>query len=278
MTLAGTAGKVAILAVLFFTAAFFSWKHFHTRAQQMQRSFEPFVSARTLPDPSRAENADQIVKWIKQDREMQAERSLLDWRHYNGFGRQLRYPMFAWLLFFVGLATLFLNRRWLAWLAPVCVALEGIAFGSLEILAEQRFPGLTLIALMITAGLMLSVLVAFGIGLVDDTNPFRLGATGVVGAIAFSYLATAALRFFGYPVEFLHSGPDTWRIFVPLVLAVETALCLFVCRKIRTAIDAGAPQWLEWEAALRIFISFIELARGIGWLLKSRSREAWCQK
>ena len=47
MTVAGTSTKFAFLAVLFFIGAFFSWRHFHERAQQIERESLQVVAARS---------------------------------------------------------------------------------------------------------------------------------------------------------------------------------------------------------------------------------------
>jgi hypothetical protein len=112
-------------------------------------------------------------------------------------------------------------------------------------------------------------------GVLDGTNAFLVGAVGVIGAIVFAYIATTVARTFGYPVEYLHTGPKHWWTFVPIVLAVNTAICLFALRAIIDAIEAGAPKWLEWRAAARIFFSFVALAKATRWFLKGQSRRSW---
>ena len=275
MTLRGTAGKVAVLAVIFFVAAFFSWQHFNARAQQLEREFDQIVEARTMQKVTGVQDAKHVGAWLKRDMELQDDRRAANWRYPGGFDRELRYPLFSWLLFFIGLAFFFLSPRRVVWLAPVCVAIEGVAVGSLELLTDQHYPGLTLIALAVTAGLMLSIIAALGTRLLDGTNSFLLGLVGVVGAIAFTYLATALLRGFGYSIEFIHDSSEESKFIFLVILTVDTGLCLVVCQKIREAIDSGAPKYLEWTAALRIFISFIEIARAARWFLKSRSSRQW---
>jgi hypothetical protein len=276
MTLAGTSAKFAVLAVLFFIGAFFSWKYFHERAQKIERDVQQVVAARETKQLTRAEAEKELVDSILKIKSTYRDRRALDYRSPILFERGAGYPLFAWLLFFLALAPFFLSGdKKATFLAPVCVVLEGIAFGSTEALISQRYPGITLLGLTLAAGLMLSILVAFWIGVLDETNPFLVGAVGVIGAIVFAYIATAIARTFGYPVEYLHSGPKHWWTFVPMFLAVNTAICLFALRGITEAIEAGAPKWLEWRAATRIFVSFVALAKATRWFLKGQSRRSW---
>ncbi len=276
MTLAGTSAKFAILAVLFFIGAFFSWKYFHERAQKIDRDVQQVVAARESKQLTREQAEKEIIDSILKINETYRDRRALDYRSSVLFERGAGYPLFAWLLFFLGLAPFFMScSKKATFLAPVCVVLEGIAFGSIEALIWRDYPGLTLLGLTLTAGLMLSIVVAFWIGVLDDTNPFLVGAVGVIGAIVFVYIVTAVARTFGYPVEYLHSGPKHWWSFVPVMLAVDTAICLFALRAITDAIEAGAPKWLEWRAAARIFLSFVALAKGARWFLKGQSRRSW---
>jgi hypothetical protein len=276
MTLAGTSAKFAILAVLFFIGAFFSWKYFHERGQKMERDVQQVVAARTTEPLTQAEAEKRLFDSILKINETYRDRRALDYRSPMLFNRGAGYPIFAWLLFFLGLAPFFMSGSQKAtFLAPVCVVLEGIAFGSTEALIWREYPGLTLLGLTLTAGLILSILAAFWIGLLDDTNRFLVGAVGVIGAIGFAYIATTVARTFGYSVEYLHNGPKHWWAFVPVMLAVDTAIYLFALRAITDAIEAGAPKWLEWRAAARIFLSFVEIAKGARRFLKGGSRRRW---
>jgi hypothetical protein len=276
MTLAGTSAKFAVLAVLFFIGAFFSWKYFHERVQKIERDVQQVVAAREAKELTPQEAEKEIVNTILNINRTYQDRGALNYRSPILFERGAGYPLFAWLLFFVGLAPFFMSgSKKAAFLAPVCVLLEGIAFGSFEAVIWQRYPGITLLGLTLTAGLMLSILVAFWLGVLDATNPFLVGAAGVVGAIVFAYIATTVARTFGYPVEYLHSGPKHWWTFALIILVVDTAICLFALRQITEAIEAGAPKWLEWRAAARIFVSFVALAKGARWLLRDQSRRRW---
>jgi hypothetical protein len=276
MTLTGTSAKFAVLAVLFFIGSFFSWKYFHERAQKIERDVQQVVAARETKQLTRAEAEKEIVDSILKIDSTYRDRRALDYRSPILLERGRGYPLFAWLLFLLSLAPFFLTRgKAAAFLAPVCVVLEGIAFGSTEALTSQHYPGITLLGLTLTAGLMLSILVAFWLGALDGTNAFLVGAVGVIGAIVFAYIATMVARSFGYPVEYLHSGPKHWWTFVPMFLAVNTAICLSAVRQINDAIEAGAPQSLEWRAAVRIFVSFVALAKATHWFLRDQSRRRW---
>src|SRR5688500_1232618 len=159
MTLAGTSAKFAVLAVLFFISGFFTWKHFHERAQRIERDVEQVVAARTTEPLTRQEAEKQLIDSILKTDNLYRDAHALDWRTPNLIERNLRYPLFAWLLFFLSSAPFFLSRnRKAAYLAPVCVVLEGIALGSIEALVWQRYPGITLLGLTLTGGLMLSIL------------------------------------------------------------------------------------------------------------------------
>ncbi len=157
--------------------------------------------------------------------------------------------------------------------APLYAAAEGVFLGILSAFFERIFPGIVFQAVLLTFGVLLSLLAAYRFGFIRATENFKLGVFAATGGIALIYLSTFILGFFGVSIPFIHgSGPIGigFSLFVVLIAALNLVLDFDF---IEEGAKRGAPKYMEWYASFGLLVTliwlYIELLR---LLSKLRSR------
>ncbi len=145
------------------------------------------------------------------------------------------------------------------YLTPVYAALEGLLLGAISALFEVKYPGIVLQAVLCTAGVFLSLLLAYQSKLIKVTENFRLGVVAATGGIAIVYLIDFGMRFFGMNMPFIHeTGP--LGIAVSLVIVVVASLNLVLDFDfIEQGAERGAPKYMEWYAAFGLVVTLVWL-------------------
>jgi uncharacterized YccA/Bax inhibitor family protein len=242
MTLGGTTTKLFVLLAVFAIAFLLSWHHFHL----LHLNESPAQKLNTL------------------------SKDLPAWQGYWLY-TEFRYPLFAWLLFFISFAGCFFSQKGLVILAPVCVAVQGVSCGAFEYVLHDHYPGITLICGLIAMGMLTGMFLVYWLGCRAIDNMFTLFLAGAVGGIVLAYVAISIARCFGVDVAYLHELPGHWIFSLPMVLATGCGLLAITFADIDRAIDAGAPKWMEWRAAVCLFGNFLVLLKLARRLLLRRS-------
>jgi uncharacterized YccA/Bax inhibitor family protein len=184
---------------------------------------------------------------------------------------EFRYPLYAWLLFFLCFAGGFLTKKGLVLVAPLCAIVQGVGCGAFEYLVPAPYSGITLVCGMVVIGIFTGLFIIYWLGFTDTDNAVTQYLAGAVGGLALTYLATLVLRSFAIDVPFLHQASAHWNGCVLVVLMLGCGCVVNTFDEIQRAIDAGAPKWVEWRAALCLLGSFVLVLQMVRRLLLNRS-------
>ena len=185
-----------------------------------------------------------------------------------------------WLLvggiggFIVAMVTVF-KKTWAPVTAPLYAALEGLFIGGVSAMFEARFPGIVMQAVMLTMGVLASLLMAYKSGLIKATENFKLGVVAATGGIFVLYLVNMGLRLFGFEgFGFIHESSAmgiAFSVFVVIVAALNLVLDFDF---IESGAEAGAPKYMEWYGAFGLVVTLVWLYLEILRLLaKLQSRD-----
>jgi hypothetical protein len=238
MTAEGTIAKLFLLLSLFSAAFLVSWHHFHLLrlTETPQASID--TALKDMPSGSGL--------WL-----------------YTEF----RYPLYAWLLFFLFFAGSFLTRKGLVLVAPLCAIVEGVGCGAFEYLVPAPYSGITLVCGMVVIGIFTGLFLLYWLGLTSTDNPVAQYLAGAVGGLLLTYIATLVLRSFAIDVPFPHQASVHWNGCVLVVLMLGCGCVVNTFGEIQRGIEVGAPKWVEWRAALCLLGSFVLLLKMVRRLL-----------
>jgi uncharacterized YccA/Bax inhibitor family protein len=156
------------------------------------------------------------------------------------------------------LVTVF-KKTWAPFTAPVYAVLEGLVLGAVSAIAESAYPGIVIQAVVITFGILISLLLAYKSRLIKPTQNFRLGVAAATGGVFFLYLITFLLNMFGIPVGYLHNG-SFLAILINVAVIIIAALNLVLDFDfIEQGAEHGAPKYMEWYGAFGLMVTLIWL-------------------
>jgi uncharacterized YccA/Bax inhibitor family protein len=156
-------------------------------------------------------------------------------------------------------------------IAPGFALAEGISVGAFEYVLQGPYSGITIICGFIVIGMFAGLLAVYWLGFADTDSTFALYAAGGIGGLVFVYAAPLIMASFGITVPFLHAAPADWNLSVLALFVVGCGTLVKTFREIQTAIEAGAPKWVEWRAAICLFASFVILLKLLRHLVLRRS-------
>lgn len=171
-------------------------------------------------------------------------------------------PPWVIIAVFVGLGfalVSFFKPTWARVTAPLYAVAEGIFVGAISKAYEAEFDGIVLQAVALTIGVFSVMLVLYATGRIRVTPRFRLGVIAATGAVFLIYMVSFIISLFGGGVPYIHDN-GLVGIGFSLVVVVIAALNLtldfdFIDR----AEQAGAPQHMEWFAALGLVVTLVWL-------------------
>ncbi|MFY2764477.1 Bax inhibitor-1/YccA family protein [Arenimonas sp. MALMAid1274] len=174
----------------------------------------------------------------------------------------------------VGIVTVF-KKAWAPVTAPLYAALEGLFVGGLSAMFEAQFPGIVMQAVMLTMGVLASLLLAYKSGLIKATENFKLGVVAATGGIAVLYLVNIGMRLFGLDgIGFIHEASWMGIAFSAFVVIIAALNLVLDFDFIESGVEAGAPKYMEWYGAFGLVVTLIWLYLEILRLLaKLQSRD-----
>ncbi len=175
--------------------------------------------------------------------------------------------------FLVALVIIFKNTT-APYLSPVYCALEGLALGGLSAFMESRFPGIVLQAIILTFGILFSLLTIYRLGIIKATENFKLIVASATAGIAIYYIASLAGGFFGFELPYIHDNSMGGIIFSLFVVVIAALNLVVDFDFIEKGAESKSPKYMEWYAAFGLMVTIIWLYLEILRLLaKSRSRK-----
>jgi len=173
--------------------------------------------------------------------------------------------MLPWLLvggiggFIVAIVTVF-KKTWSPITAPLYAALEGLFVGAVSAMFEARFPGIVMQAVMLTMGVLASLLLAYKSGLIKATENFKLGVVAATGGIALLYLVNIGMRMFGLEgMGFIHDSSWMGIAFSGFVVVIAALNLVMDFDFIESGVEAGAPKYMEWYGGFGLLITLVWL-------------------
>ena len=151
------------------------------------------------------------------------------------------------------------KKTWSPVTAPMYALAEGLALGTISILAEMRFPGIAMQAVALTFGILFSLLAAYRSGFIAATENFKLGVVAATGGIAIVYLVSFVLSFFGTSIPLIHEAGLVgigFSLFVVVIAAMNLVLDFDF---IEQGVERRAPKYMEWYAAFGLMVTLVWL-------------------
>ena len=160
--------------------------------------------------------------------------------------------------FIVAIVTIF-KQRWAPFLAPIYAVLEGLFLGAISAMFAAVFEGIVLKAVLITFGILFTMLFIYRTGLIKVTEKFKFGLMAAMGGIIVMYLMSFVLGMFGISMTFLHDG-GTLSIVISLAIVVIASLVLlWDFDTIEKTATAGAPKYMEWYMGFSLMLTLVWL-------------------
>ena len=143
--------------------------------------------------------------------------------------------------------------------APIYAVCEGLLLGGISSVFEARYPGLVMQAVLLTFGTLGALLLAYSTGLIRATENFKLGVVAATGGIAFFYLISMVMGFFGHPLAVITSAGSAGLIFSGIVVVVAALNLVLDFDFIEQGAAQGAPKYMEWYAAFGLIVTLVWL-------------------
>jgi uncharacterized YccA/Bax inhibitor family protein len=171
----------------------------------------------------------------------------------------------------LGMVTVF-KPTWSPVTAPCYALAEGLFLGGISAMYSTQYHGIVVQAVMLTFGTMLTLLVAYGLGLVRATEKFKAGVCAATGGICLVYLVSFVMSFFGTSIPYIHGSGMVgigFSLFVVVIAALNLVLDFDF---IERGAEANAPKYVEWYGAFGLMVTLVWLYIEILRLLAKLSR------
>lgn len=149
--------------------------------------------------------------------------------------------------------------QWSPYLAPAYALLEGLLVGTVSYLYASLYQGIVFQASSLTIALFFLMLFLYKSGIIKVTQTFRSILIGATAAIALVYLVSLVLSFFSVQVPFIH-GNGLFSIgFSVLVVGIAAFNLMLDFDFFEKGERAGLPSYMEWYAAMGLWVTLIWL-------------------
>jgi len=182
----------------------------------------------------------------------------------------------------IGLITYF-KMTWAPVTAPLYAIVKGLFVGGISIyytntVGPQGIAGtgssIVTQAVLLTFGVLFSMLAAYRFGIIKATAKFRTGLFAATGAIMLCYLLSIVLGIFGVDIPHLHQATPLGigiSVFIIIIAALNLILDFDL---IETGANQGAPKYMEWFGAFALLVTliwlYIEILRLLAMLASKR--------
>ena len=161
--------------------------------------------------------------------------------------------------FIVAIVTVF-KKTWVPVTGPLYALLQGLFVGGVSAMFESRFPGIVVQAVMLTIGVLASLLLAYKSGLIKATENFKLGVVAATGGIALLYLVQIGANLLGFQgMGFIHDASWMGIAFSGFVVVIAALNLVLDFDFIESGVEAGAPKYMEWYGAFGLVVTLVWL-------------------
>ena len=162
--------------------------------------------------------------------------------------------------FIFALVTIF-KKEWAPITVPVYAALQGAMLGGISYMYNYLYDGIVTNAILLTVGILVSLLIAYRSGYIKATENFKLGIFAATGGIAIVYLVNFIMGLFGTGIGVLNiNNASPLSIGFSIVVVIIAALNLVLDFDfIEEGAEKGAPKYMEWYGAFGLLVTLIWL-------------------
>ena len=189
---------------------------------------------------------------------------LLIFSGYYTFGPEMTHFIFIGVFGGLGVAILTIfKKEWSPITVPIYAILEGLALGSISYRYEQSYDGIVFQAIVLTLGILTSLLLAYRSGIIKATKNFKLGVFAATGGIFLFYLISLFLPPPTNDNPIMSIGISLF------IVVIASANLVIDFDFIEEAAEKGAPKHMEWYGAFGLLVTLVWLYLEI---LKSLSK------
>ena len=162
--------------------------------------------------------------------------------------------------FIFALVTIF-KKEWAPITVPIYAALQGAMLGGISYMYNYLYDGIVTNAILLTVGILVSLLIAYRSGYIKATENFKLGIFAATGGIAIVYLVNFIMGFFGTGIGVMNiNNASPLSIGFSIVVVIIAALNLVLDFDfIEEGAEKGAPKYMEWYGAFGLLVTLIWL-------------------
>jgi len=162
--------------------------------------------------------------------------------------------------FILALVTIF-KKEWAPITVPLYAILEGALLGGISYLYNASYNGIVTNAILLTVGILVSLLIAYRSGYIKATENFKLGIFAATGGIAIVYFVNFIMGFFGSGLGVMSiNNASPLSIGFSIVVVIIASLNLVLDFDfIEEGAEKGAPKYMEWYGAFGLLVTLIWL-------------------
>lgn len=163
---------------------------------------------------------------------------------------------------------------WAMITGPLYSACQGVVLGTLSVILEPVYPGITLQAVALTSAVFLIMFGLYATRIIRVTDWLTRAIIGATGAIFLVYMASWILGLFGIQIPWIHDSGPIGIIFSIIVVGIAAFNLLLDFDVIEKGASRGLPKSMEWYAAFGLMVTLIWLYIEIlNLLIKLRSSQ-----
>jgi uncharacterized YccA/Bax inhibitor family protein len=156
------------------------------------------------------------------------------------------------------LITIF-KREWAPITAPIYAFLEGLFLGGISAYFNVQFPGITLQAVALTFGVLLSMIFIYKNNIITVNDKFRGIMMMAMGSIFLVYMISWIMGFFGGTIPYIHEGGLIGIGFSLVIVVVAGLSILLDLDFIYKGAAQGLSKKTEWYAAFGLMVTLVWL-------------------
>ena len=137
--------------------------------------------------------------------------------------------------------------------------LQGLVLGGITWIYEIYFPGIGILAVVLTLAILGAMLVIYRAGLISWSKNLQIAVYSSLSAIVLIYLVDIIGLFLGFRVPVIHEASPLGILFSLFVVGIASLCLVADFDFIERGVERGAPKQLEWRAAFGLMVTLIWL-------------------
>ena len=137
--------------------------------------------------------------------------------------------------------------------------LQGLVLGGITWIYEIYFPGIGILAVVLTLAILGAMLVIYRAGLISWSKNLQIAVYSSLSAIVLIYLVDIIGLFLGFRVPVIHEASPLGILFSLFVVGIASLCLVADFDFIERGVERGAPKQLECRAAFGLMVTLIWL-------------------